>query len=136
MPQGVVVVVTRCTDPKRDEEYNRWYTHAHLPDMSKARGFVRARRFRNLDPNGPGQYMALYEFDSPDLKESAKDLSRLGLEAFKAGRHIDCIIGVQSQAAGVWQEIDPEEYRPLERLDYPRTPPEALRKSIEASLKR
>ena len=132
MPKGALVTVTDCTDPERDAEFNRWYSHTHLPDLSRARGFVAARRFRNLDPGAAGRYMAFYEFDGPDLRESYKHLLRLAQDAFRKGRHIDCIVGTRS--GGLWQEIDPGDYEPLERLDYPRTPPEAIRRQIEAVL--
>jgi hypothetical protein len=132
MPKGILMTVTNCTDPKRDTEFNRWYSHTHLPDLSRANGFVEARRFRNLDPGAAGGYMAIYEFDSPDLRESYKDLLRLAQDAFQRGRHIDCIAG--TRRGGLWQEIDPSDHAPLERLDYPRTPPEEIRRHIEAGL--
>ncbi len=73
MPKGVFLVLTNCTDPNREEEFNRWYSHTHLPDLSKAKGLVQARRFVNLLPEmGPAKYLAIYEFDSDDIKESIK----------------------------------------------------------------
>ncbi len=139
MPKGVFATLTQCKDPSREEEFNRWYCHTHLPDLSKARGFVRAQRFRNINPNTEYRYMAVYEFDSPDLKESTKDLLRLALKAFADGRHIDCI-GVSPNAgpppnSGTWEEIDPKQYKPLEKLDYPRTVVPHVKSGIEAYLR-
>ena len=34
MPTATYLVFTNCTDPARDEEFNRWYTHTHVPDLS------------------------------------------------------------------------------------------------------
>ena len=106
MPKGVFMVFTHCTDPEREEEFNRWYTHTHLPDLSAAKGFVTARRFRNTNPSGPpDKYLALYEFDTPDLKESIADLIDIAIDAHATGRHIDFIQGGE---AFIFEEIDPE----------------------------
>ncbi len=127
MPKGVLVVNTQCTDPARDEEFNRWYMHTHLVDLSKAKGFVRARRFRNVDPNSRFKYQVFYEFDSPNLQDSQDDLLRLAYEAYQKKRHIDCIStfthheGERPGGGGMWVEIDPREYRPLEKHDYSTT---------------
>jgi hypothetical protein len=133
VPRGIYLVFTNCTDPEREEEFNRWYTHTHLPDLSAARGFVTARRFEN--PNSKpdeAKYLAAYEFDSDDLGESIKDLLRLAMRAFAEGRHIDCIRGAPAGAgAPLLQEIDPSTLEPLERLDYPREVPEEIRKAME-----
>ncbi|MEE9285810.1 MAG: hypothetical protein V3V35_08815, partial [Dehalococcoidia bacterium] len=88
MPRGAFFAFTNCADPARDEEYNRWYSHTHLPDLRGASGLVRARRFVNLRQNeGPSRYLALYEFESDDLQASVDDLSRLAVSTFSQGRH-------------------------------------------------
>lgn len=111
MPSGLFVVFTSCREPWRHEEFNRWYSHTHLPDLSRATGFVGARRFVNILPGrGPTQYLALYSFESPDLLASVNDLRRLAGVAVAAGRHIDFLdVGWLS----VYREIDPGEYEPV-----------------------
>lgn len=137
MVKGLYPVFTRCTDPAREEEFNRWYTHTHLPDLGKAKGFVKARRFVGRNPDGATVYLAAYEFESDDLGESVRDLLRLALEAFAAGRHIDCIEGLTGVTfPPVFEEIDPASLKPLERLDYPRQVPEATQRRIDARLGR
>ena len=32
MPKGIFLAYTNCVERQRDEEFNRWYTHTHLPD--------------------------------------------------------------------------------------------------------
>ncbi|MCH8195975.1 MAG: hypothetical protein IIB12_07850 [Chloroflexi bacterium] len=123
MPRGAFFAFTNCADPKRDEEYNRWYSHTHLADLSGAQGLVSARRFFNVRPgDGPSQYLALYEFESADLQASVDDLSRIAVNTFSQGRHIDCL---EVGGLYVFQEVDAARYKPLERLDYPRDLPGA-----------
>ena len=135
MPKSVYLVFTHCTDPAREREFNRWYAHTHVPDLSRARGFVRARRF--VDRSAGPRYLCQYEFDSDDPAESVKDLLRLALRAFEEGRHIDCIEGAppnEAVASPLMEEIDPSTLEPLERHDYPREVPEDLRRAIAAQL--
>ena len=98
MPKGIFLAYTNCVERQRVEEFNRWYTHTHLPDLLKAQGVVSARRFFNLNPgHGPSQYLALYEIE----------------------RHVDFLtVG----ALHSFQEIEPDSLEPLEVVDYPRTP--------------
>lgn len=118
MPRGVFVVYSNCTEASRDEEFNRWYTHTHLPDLSNTKGLVRARRFRNLRGlQGPSQYLAIYEFESDDLEDSVRELSNTAVEAFAKGRHIDCF-GVAGMH--LFEEIDPDSLEPLGDVDYPK----------------
>ena len=120
MPRGLYVTFTNCTDPARNEEFNRWYSHTHLPDLSAVRGLVGARRFVNLQlDSGWSQYLALYEFDSDDLMDSTADFRGIGQESFAKGRFIDCLEGIAGQ---FYREIDPNEYPPPEHADYPARP--------------
>lgn len=141
MPKGILVVNTQCTEPARDEEFNRWYMHTHIPDLSKSKGFVRARRFRNLTPGVRYKYQVIYEFDSPNLEESYQDLLRLAYLAYKGKRHIDCIgtptqkEGERPAQGGLWQEIEAKEYKPLEGHDYSTTALPHIFDAIEKNLR-
>jgi hypothetical protein len=128
MARGVYLAFTYCTDPAREEEFNRWYTHTHLPDLSRAKGFVRARRFETVGtPASPTKYLTIYEFESDDLKESARDLVRLARNAFAEGRHIDCLaLGDVPTPLLLFGEIDPASLEPLAEVNYPTTPPAHL----------
>jgi len=117
--KGVLTVITVCTDPAREEEYNRWYLHTHLPDLSKAKGFVKARRFRNLDATGPRRFLALYEFESPSIKESYKELLKLAMKAADTGRHISFMAPAANTGGGLWEEMEPQSFKPLEKHGYP-----------------
>ena len=118
MANGIFTVFTRCTDPDREEEFNRWYSHTHLPDLSPARGLAGATRYRNEHPEqGPSAYLAVYEFQDDDLAASQVDFLRLAGETREHGRHIDCIGGMGTH---FFLEVDADAYEPPKTLDYPR----------------
>lgn len=128
MPRVLQLLYSRCADPTRELEFNRWYSHTHLPDLSKAPGFVSARRFANAFPSpGAAPYLAVYELDAESAHHALRDLTKLALDAFDAGRHIDCIEGIgagNSPMGGQWQEIVPSDLEPLTSHDYPPASPE------------
>lgn len=135
MPRFIQVMFSRCTAPERELEFNRWYTHVHLPDLSAAPGFVRARRFRNALPNpDSAPYLALYEVEGESAQQVLCDLTQLALGAFDTGRHIDCIEGLpagNSPIGGQWQEIEPASLEPLLDPDYPLASPELRRRMLQ-----
>ena len=122
MSKATFVVFTNCTDASREEEFNRWYTHTHLPDLSKARGLVKSRRFRHLrsDVGEPSQYMAVYEIDSDDIDNTPKDFMGLVAETFAKGRHIDCF---EVRGLHLFEEIDPNSLEKLDEVNYPKQVP-------------
>ena len=120
MTKGLYVAFTNCSDPARHEEYNRWYSHTHIPDLSGARGLLRANRFVNLQPsNGSGQYLVIYEFEGGDVPTLVEAMRRTGREAVAQGRFIDCLEGTGRY---ICREIDPAGYLPLDVVDYPTRP--------------
>ena len=127
MARVLQTMFSNCTDPARELEFNRWYTHTHLPDLSHARGFVAARRFENAMPApGAARYLAIYELEAASPERALAELTRLALQAFDRGRHIDCIAGVpagNTPMGAFWREIEPTSLAPLERHDYPGASP-------------
>jgi hypothetical protein len=108
----VNIVFTNCPDPARREEFERWYVHMHLKDLKNTKGLVRARRFKNLNPDEePSQTMTFYEFESDDWEASINELNNTAANAFVEGRHIDVF-----ELKGLYQyeEIDPASLKPLE----------------------
>ncbi len=96
MPKAVWLVATKCTDPAREEEFNRWYDGTHLPDLLAVPGITAARRYKLSGPANPkepdAQYLAIYEIDS----ETPEAVTGPGLQEHRprwiaAGRMIDCI---------------------------------------------
>jgi len=78
VPKGIMVVQSAPSDPAREDEFNEWYSHAHLPEILAVPGFVSARRYKVHDPgNGvpPAHtYLAVYEIEADDLTGPAKEL--------------------------------------------------------------
>ncbi len=118
MAKGIYLTFTDCTDLDREEEFNRWYTHAHLPHMMEARGVVSARRFVQATAGeGPARYLALYELESDDLAATVDEMRRIGHRSRAEGTHIGCITG---PGGYIYEEIEPGSLTPLERVDYPK----------------
>ena len=61
-PNGLLLAITNCTDASKSDEFNYWYNHMHVPDVTGPGIFRHAIRFANSDPASPtGQYVATYE---------------------------------------------------------------------------
>jgi len=59
--------------PGREDEFNKWYTGTHVPDVLRVPGILSAQRFKRTEQQRgagpqPWQYMALYECDAPEPK--------------------------------------------------------------------
>jgi hypothetical protein len=64
---GILLVLSNCKDPAREEDFNRWYEEVHIPDILDAGGFHTAYRYESLDPAATkAKYMAIYETDNID----------------------------------------------------------------------
>ena len=131
-------VYSNCTDPAREEEFNRWYTHMHIPDLSKSKGFVTARRYVNVEPNPRAKFLTIYEFETDDIDASINSLYELAANSWPNRRHIDCIAPAPSVASPVaaFREIDPATLRPLaphEHANYPSEMPESVRQGFAAN---
>ena len=82
MPKAILVVQTNPTAPDREDEFNAWYTKTHLHDVLTVPGYSAATRYRVVDGielleglAPPAQrYLAIYEIESDDLAQAAKDL--------------------------------------------------------------
>lgn len=70
--------------PGREDEFNDWYTHDHIPDVLTIPGIVAATRYRHVAQGGKPawggfRYMAIYELETDDLPGLfATLLSRMG----------------------------------------------------------
>jgi hypothetical protein len=133
-------VYSTCTDPARELEFNRWYTHMHLPDLSAARGFAGARRYVRVDADAQPRklYLAVYDFDTDDIDASIRSLYELAAQTWPRRRHIDCIApGSLSGAVVVaFRQIEPASLTPLrpeEHANYPDAMPESVRRGFAAA---
>jgi hypothetical protein len=66
---------------EEEEEFNRWYSEIHFPEVMESPGFYRGWRFRReaseheLGPSGP-TYLAYYEVESAEAFAAARDGKR------------------------------------------------------------
>ncbi|MGB0907439.1 MAG: hypothetical protein ACPGVT_08095 [Maricaulaceae bacterium] len=135
MPIHCLNAFTSCSDPAREDEFNRWYSHTHLPDLAAAKGFLRARRFVNKGAGaGQARYWAQYEFETDDPAASVASFLGCALTAYETGRHIDCIESHPPAGGAMWELIEPNALTPLDeaKMDYPKTPPKEIGDAIAA----
>lgn len=68
------LVVTSNAVEGREDEYNDWYDNQHVPDVLNVPGFHGAQRLVIENPLSdappPFKYMAIYEFETDDLKKT------------------------------------------------------------------
>jgi hypothetical protein len=96
-PNGLLVVISNCGDPSKEEEFNYWYNHIHLPDVTSAGVFRHAMRFVNTAPNPEGgKYFATYETNWEDVTEATKVMGGVGARLREEGRytpHLQVVLG-------------------------------------------
>lgn len=68
MAQGLYVAFTHPRDDDSEDEFNRWYTDHHLPEILAVEGVTSAKRYKSTDPKSTHRYMATYTLDG-DLPE-------------------------------------------------------------------
>ena len=76
MPKGIMLVQSRPSAPAREDEYNKWYSGTHIPEVLAVPGVTGARRYKLLggDDAEPA-YLAIYELDADDLTAPLRELS-------------------------------------------------------------
>lgn len=131
MSKYAMFFYTRCTDFGREDEFNSWYSHVHIPELRQAAGLTSARRFVCSEPKCRAKYLAVYEFETDNLQESKRSFFQIVHRCFTSGRHIDCIesvVAADTPGVTVYRELAPDDVRCLPCPDYPKGVPEALKK--------
>jgi hypothetical protein len=129
MSRYVMNFYTRCTDPAREDEFNSWYSHVHVPELACVEGVTDARRYICTDPRCEAKYLAVYELETKDLAESMKRFFSIVRSSFESGRHIDCVESattVNTPLVGIYKEMLPDEVARLPLREYPKRVPAAL----------
>lgn len=81
------VVMCDCVVPEKEAEFNAWYDHSHVPNLTQVPGYVSGARFRllehpTLDGRGQGpKYLALYEWEGLHCLPSLADPETMCPEA-------------------------------------------------------
>jgi len=99
MKEPVLYVVKSFVDRIVEEEWDKWHSHHHVPDVLRQPGFLKASKYRGATSSeGPAEYWTFYEMESIDSFErydkstAAKNLradhkSRFG-ETTKTERYV------------------------------------------------
>src|SRR5216684_925789 len=99
-PHGLLLAITNCTDPSKEEEFNAWYNHMHVPDVTAPGIFRHALRFVNTDPSSlAGQYVATYETNWEDVTKAMPAHREASVKLRERGRLSDTIEVVASLTA-------------------------------------
>ena len=75
--RGILLVLSNCTDPSREEEFNRWYEDIHFPDILNVGQFHTAYRYENVNPESSAKYLAIYETDNAGPADARKPHTKL-----------------------------------------------------------
>jgi len=94
MARYVFLAMADCSDPSREDEFNKWWTEIHLPDVLSTPGAIWGARYENTDPEGNKRpkYLEVCEFETDDIKKLENELNEISLKARKAGRGSDLIV--------------------------------------------
>ena len=85
--RGILAVLLNCKDPARDEEFNRWYSDIHIPDILDTGLYHTAYRYESLDPGATGgKYLAIYETDQSDPGKAGDEVLKLRANWERRGR--------------------------------------------------
>ena len=86
MEKWLLIGLSNCTDPSREEDFNRWYDTVHVPDVLKTPGALRATRFKNDEPQeGHWKYLAIYEVETEDIQRTTTILGEIITETMQKG---------------------------------------------------
>jgi hypothetical protein len=74
-------VMMNSPEEGKDEEFNRWYTGQHVPDVMRVPGFETAQRFKlsgvqHKQPPFSQRYVAFYEIDTDNLADVDAEIVR------------------------------------------------------------
>ena len=71
MERWILVAESNCSDPSREDEFNRWNDGVHVPDALETEGFISGTRYATDSPEeGRGKFLALYEIETGDIEQT------------------------------------------------------------------
>ena len=69
----ILVIGTDCTDPGKNEEFSRWYSEIHIPEVLQVPGMLSATRFENAEGNeGYPKFLAIYQLENEEAVRTFK----------------------------------------------------------------
>jgi hypothetical protein len=111
---GILLIESRCTDPRREREFNAWYDEVHVPDLLNTGLFSAVYRFESVATGtivgsgaperddapradtargGPATYLAVYEMDGDPMAAVAES-ARIHRPRLKAAGRLSELIDV------------------------------------------
>ena len=105
--RGILLVLSNCTDPSREEEFNRWYEDVHFPDILNVGQFHTAYRYENVNPVSSAKYLAIYETDNADPADARSQHTKL-MEGWGQQGHLlsDMEVVSSMTARRIWPRLD------------------------------
>ena len=92
MERWLLVALSNCSDPAREEEFNHWYDTVHVPDVLETPGILRATRFKCRDPQeGHWEYLAVYEVETEDIEQTMSRFGEIVTEKWQQGHWSDLL---------------------------------------------
>jgi len=87
MEKWLLVALSNCSDPAREEEFNHWYDTVHVPDVLETPDILRGTRFKNDEPQeGHWKYLAIYEVETEDIQQTISRFGEVITEKWEQGR--------------------------------------------------
>ena len=97
---GILLVLSNCKDPAREQEFNRWYEDVHIPDILDTGAFHTAYRYGSIDPAATkAKYLAIYETDNIDPAKAREKLGAVRADWQQRGRLSDLMESTSSLTA-------------------------------------
>ena len=89
-PHGLVLAISNCSDPSREKEFNYWYNHVHVPDVTGLAPLSSCIRFVNTDERSTaGKYVTTYEIHREDLSGVLAAIEPTSARLREMGRQCD-----------------------------------------------
>ena len=109
-PYGILFVLTRCTDPAQEDDWNEWYNTMHVNDACSLGLLSNPTRYQNtglhLNVNvGEARYLAVYETDIEDLLSVAQRQVQGHEDVIRRGRMHPAM---DTTLATMYRRIGPE----------------------------
>jgi hypothetical protein len=91
---GHILTHVLCSDPRRVDEWDRWYDDVHVPDMLSCGAFSAMSRWRRVAPQPVGpNHVTLYDVATPTVDEAVARSAATLAEVVAAGRKHECHTG-------------------------------------------
>ena len=86
-PNGLLLAMTNCTEPAKEEEFNYWYNYIHIPDSTGTGVFRNGVRYVNTSPKpGEGKYVVTLETEWEDVSKAWEAQREIGAKLRERGR--------------------------------------------------